>query len=73
MPFEFNNSYYLYMFFEKNIDPHFYLKIANKLETKLQELLIICCKNLYHVEKLQQQTDYSALSLKVMYLIIKYG
>ena len=44
MFFEFNCSYHLYIYFEKNINPYYKSKITNKLKNKLRELIIIYCK-----------------------------
>lgn len=47
-PFQLNCSYHSRMFFEKNIDFCPRLKPVNKLALKLQQLLIVCQKNLYY-------------------------
>lgn len=49
MPFKLNYNYHLHRFFEKNIDLYFCSIIGNKLIAKLQILLAINYKNLYHL------------------------
>ena len=51
-PFEFNCKYHLYVLYKKDINSRFKSKTANKLSTKLKELIIVYCKNLYHAQKL---------------------
>ena len=46
--FELNCSYYSCVFFEKNINPHFWSKTAKELSGKLRELMTVCWKNLYY-------------------------
>ena len=52
MIFELNYGYHPSVFFEKNTNPCFQSKTADKLLTKLQELMTVCWKNLYHAQKL---------------------
>ena len=47
-PFELNCGYHLYVSFEEDTNPRFRSKIADKLSTKLQKLMTVCQKNLYH-------------------------
>ena len=56
-PFELNRSYYPRMSYKKKVDPRSQSKSANKLSEKLRELIIVCCKNLYHTQELQKQAD----------------
>ena len=53
--FELNCGYHPHVFFKKNTNPHSQSKIANKLSIELQELMIICQKNLHHAQKLEKQ------------------
>ena len=54
----------IFTFFEKDTNPHSQLKIANKFSAKLQELMILCLKNLYHAQKLQKQAYEKDVKLK---------
>lgn len=40
------------VFFEEDVKPYLHLKTTSRLITKLEKLIIICCKNFYHVQKL---------------------
>ena len=51
MLFELNCGYYPHISFEEDINPWSQLKTANKLLTKLQELMTFCQKNLYYDQK----------------------
>ena len=53
--FELNCNYYLRVFFKENTNPYSQSKTADKLSTKLQKLMTVCRKNLYHGQKLQKQ------------------
>lgn len=55
MLFELNCSYYLRVFFEKDINFCFFLKKANKLVAELQELLAAYYKNFYQTQQLQKK------------------
>ena len=50
-PFELNYSYHLQMSYKEDVDPHSKSKSADKLAAELKELMIVCQKNLYHVQK----------------------
>ena len=41
-PYELNCGYHSHVFFEKNTNPCFQSKIADKLLTELRELMIVC-------------------------------
>lgn len=43
--FEWNYSYHSYVFYKKDINPHFQSKLANDLANKLKELMVVCQKN----------------------------
>lgn len=45
-------GFYSSIFFEKNTDPYFYLKIINTISINLQNMLIFCNKNFYYALKL---------------------
>ena len=40
------------MSYKKSIDPHSKFKLIEKLLTELKELMIVCKKNLYYIQKL---------------------
>ena len=54
-PFELNCGYYPCISFEENINPCSQSKLADELLAKLQDLMIVCRKNLHHAQKLQKQ------------------
>ena len=41
--------------YEENIDPRSKSKFADKLLSKLRELITVCQQNLHHIQKLQKQ------------------
>ena len=43
------------MLYEKEVDPRFQSKLADKLLAKLRKLMIIYCKNLHHAQEVQKQ------------------
>ncbi len=45
-PYELNYEYYSRAFYKKNINPCFQSKLADKLVTELQKLMIICRESL---------------------------
>lgn len=47
--FELNYGYHSYVFYKKDIDPHFESKSADKLSSELRKLIIVCQKNLYSI------------------------
>ena len=51
-PFELNCGYHFCISFKENTDLHSWSKTADELLTELQELMIICQKNLYHAQEL---------------------
>lgn len=55
IPFKLNCDYHLRMSIEKNRDFYFCSKTNNRLAIKLQNLLVVCHQNLYHVQKYQKQ------------------
>ena len=42
-------GYYTCVFFKENTDPHFQSKLAYELSAKLQDLITVCYRNLYHI------------------------
>ena len=52
--FELNYDYYSWMLYEEKVNPNSQSKSADKLSEKLKELIIVCCKNLYFIQKLQK-------------------
>lgn len=47
--FQLNCDYYFWLSYKKDIDLYSKLKSAEKLSAELQELMIICQKNLYFI------------------------
>ena len=64
MPFELNCRYYLQMLYKNNVNPRSKSKSADKLLAKLKELIIVCKKNLYHVQKFQKQAFNKNVKLR---------
>ena len=62
--FELNCGYYSQISYKDNVDFCFKLKSANKLLTELRKLMIVCCKNLYHAQKLQKQAHNKGVKPK---------
>ena len=60
-PFELYCGYYPRVSYKKDIDPRSRSKSANELSTELQELMIVCRKNLHHAQKLQKQAHDKAV------------
>ena len=54
MPFKLNCDYYTQMFYKEDVDPRSKSKWADKLLTKVRELIIVCKENLHHAQKLQK-------------------
>ena len=54
-PFELNCGYHSWILYKKDVDPHSKSKSAEKLSTKLRELMVICGENFYHAEEFQKQ------------------
>ena len=52
MPFKLNNGYYPGISYKEDIDPSSKFKLVDKLLVELQELMTVCCKNLYYAQKL---------------------
>ena len=55
MPFELNCGYHPRMLYKDDVDPRSKSKSADKLLTKLRELMIVCRENLYYAQKFQKQ------------------
>ena len=53
--FELNYGYHPQMSYKKDVDPRFQSKSADELSAELRELMIVCHKNLYHVQELQKR------------------
>ena len=53
--FELNCGYHLQVFYKKDVNLCFQSKLVDKLATKLRELIIICKKNLQHIQEFQKQ------------------
>ena len=54
-PFELNCGYHPWVSYEEDINPRSKSKSADKLLTKLQELINVCWKNIQHAHELQKQ------------------
>ena len=54
-PFELNCSYYPWMLYEEDVNPHSQSKSADKLSAELRELMIVCQENLYYAQELQKR------------------
>ena len=54
-PLELNYGYYLWMSYKEDIDPCFQSKSADKLSTKLRELMIVCRENFHYTQELQKR------------------
>ncbi len=55
MPFELNCGYHSQNFYEEDVDPRSWLKLADELATELRELMIICNENFQHIQELQKR------------------
>ena len=55
MPFELNCGYHPRVSYEEEVDLRSQSKSADKLSEELRELMIICCENLHHAQKLQKR------------------
>ena len=53
--FELNCGYYSHVSFEEDIDSRSRFMLASELLLKLQKLISIYCKNLFHAQKLQKR------------------
>ena len=62
--FELNYGYHLCVFFKENNNPCLQLKTADKLSTKLEELMIVCQKNLYYAQDFQKQSHNKSVKPK---------
>ena len=54
-PFELNCGYHTWMSFKEKVNPHFKLKLADKLSAELKDLMCVCQENLHHAQELQKQ------------------
>ena len=57
MSFELNCGYYLQVSYKEDINLRSKSKSADKLLTEIQELIIVCRKNLYYAQEFQKQAD----------------
>ena len=62
--FELNCGYHLCISYKKNIDLPFKSKLADKLLSKLWELMLVCCENFHHAQKLQKQANDKSIKLR---------
>ena len=54
-PFELNCGYHPRISYEEEVEPRSQSKSADELAKELRELIIVCCKNLHHVQELQKR------------------
>ena len=54
-PFELNCGYYLCVLFDKDTNLRYQSKSTDEISAKLEDLMTVCQKNLYHTQKLQKQ------------------
>ena len=52
--FELNYGYYSWVSYKKDLDPRSQLKTAEKLSSKLQNLMTVCQQNLHHTQELEK-------------------
>ena len=52
MLFKLNYGYHPRMFYKEEVDFYFQFKLTDELSAKLRKLIVVCCKNLYHAQKL---------------------
>ena len=60
-PFELNYSYHPQMLYKEDVNSRSQFKSADKLSVELRELMIVCCKNLHHAQKLQKQAHHKGV------------
>ena len=53
--FELNCGYHPRILYKEEINPHFKSKSADKLLVELRKLIVVYCKNLYHVQELPKR------------------
>ena len=53
--FELNYGFYLRMSYKEDVDPRSQSKLADELLAELRELMIVCRKNLYYAQELQNE------------------
>ena len=66
--FKLNYGYHLPVFYKEDIDPCSKFKSADELLAKLQELMTVYHKNLYHAWELQKQAYNNSVKLKSYFL-----
>ena len=54
-PFELNCGYHPWMSYEEDVDPRSQSKSVDELSVELKKLMIVCRKNLHHVQELQKR------------------
>ena len=63
-PFKLNYDYYSKALFKEDTDLCFKSKSADKLLVEFQELIIVCRKNIYHVQELQKRAHNKGAKLR---------
>lgn len=71
MLFELNCSYHFLILYKEKIYFYSKYKSIDKLLAKLKELMIVCDKNFYHLQKLQKCTNNKDVKPKTMFLVRK--
>ena len=71
--FELNYGYHPRMLYKKEVDSRSKFKSADKLPAELKELMIVCQKNLHHIQNFKSKPTRKVFSLKALSPIIKYG
>ena len=64
MLFDLNCGYHICIFFEKDTNSRFQSKSSDEVSAELQDLKILCQKNLYHSQKLQKQAHNKSVKPK---------
>ena len=55
IPFELNCGYHPRILYKEEVNSRSQSKLADELSEELRELIVVCCKNLHHAQKLQKQ------------------
>lgn len=61
---ELDYGYHLWILYKDNVDSYFKLKPEDKLSAEVRKLMILCCKNPYHPQKLEKQAYNKAIKPK---------
>ena len=72
-PFELNYDYHPQILYEKNVNPRFKSRSADKLSTQLRELMIVYQENLHHAQELQKRVHDKGIKPWAMPPTRKFG